>query len=71
MCWCQCHKLINIVNIFRYHVPHSWLKPTGNLLVVFEEWGGDPNGIFLDRRDVDTVCVDIYKRQPTLMNGYM
>ncbi|PHU11743.1 Beta-galactosidase [Capsicum chinense] len=25
-----------------YHVPRSWLKPSGNLLVVFEEWGGDP-----------------------------
>uniref|UniRef100_A0A5B7A327 Beta-galactosidase n=2 Tax=Davidia involucrata TaxID=16924 RepID=A0A5B7A327_DAVIN len=33
-----------------YHVPRSWLKPTGNLLVVFEEWGGDPTGISLDRR---------------------
>lgn len=28
-----------------YHVPRSWLKPSGNLLVVFEEWGGDPSGI--------------------------
>ncbi|MCH99920.1 beta-galactosidase 1-like, partial [Trifolium medium] len=24
-----------------YHVPHSWLKPTGNLLVMFEELGGE------------------------------
>ncbi|PON85374.1 Glycoside hydrolase [Trema orientale] len=30
-----------------YHVPRSWLNPTGNLLVVFEEWGGDPSGISL------------------------
>ncbi|XP_009599425.1 beta-galactosidase-like [Nicotiana tomentosiformis] len=30
-----------------YHVPRSWLKPSGNLLVVFEEWGGDPTGISL------------------------
>ncbi|KAA8521093.1 hypothetical protein F0562_011754 [Nyssa sinensis] len=30
-----------------YHVPQSWLNPTGNLLVVFEEWGGDPTGIAL------------------------
>ncbi|GAU34773.1 hypothetical protein TSUD_205770, partial [Trifolium subterraneum] len=28
-----------------YHVPRSWLSPSGNYLVVFEEWGGDPNGI--------------------------
>nr|GMC96192.1 beta-galactosidase-like [Ipomoea batatas] len=28
-----------------YHVPRSWLKPSGNFLVVFEEWGGDPDRI--------------------------
>lgn len=33
-----------------YHVPRSWLNPTGNLLVVFEEWGGDPKGISLVKR---------------------
>ncbi|KAL0873264.1 hypothetical protein Bca101_022969 [Brassica carinata] len=33
-----------------YHVPRSWLKPSGNLIVVLEEWGGDPNGISLVRR---------------------
>ncbi|XP_022949187.1 beta-galactosidase 1-like [Cucurbita moschata] len=54
-----------------YHVPRSWLNPTGNLLVVFEEWGGDPNGISLVRRDVDTVCVNINEWQPTLMNWQM
>ncbi|CAI0392217.1 unnamed protein product [Linum tenue] len=54
-----------------YHVPRSWLKPAGNLLVVFEEWGGDPNGISLVRREVDTICADIYEWQPTLMNYQM
>ncbi|KAL1805252.1 hypothetical protein ACET3Z_028320 [Daucus carota] len=33
-----------------YHLPRSWLKPTGNQLVIFEEWGGDPSGISLVRR---------------------
>ncbi|OAP01355.1 BGAL2 [Arabidopsis thaliana] len=33
-----------------YHVPRSWLKPFGNLLVIFEEWGGDPSGISLVKR---------------------
>lgn len=32
---------------FRYHVPRSWLKPSGNLLVVFEESGGDPTWMTL------------------------
>ncbi|CAN1785826.1 Beta-galactosidase 1 [Linum perenne] len=54
-----------------YHVPRSWLKPTGNLLVVFEEWGGDPNGISVVRREVDSVCADIYEWQPTMRNYHM
>ncbi|KAL1159650.1 hypothetical protein V6Z11_A07G012200 [Gossypium hirsutum] len=33
-----------------YHVPRSWVKPSGNLLVVFEEWGGDPTRIALVKR---------------------
>ncbi|KAJ4911199.1 Beta-galactosidase 4 [Raphanus sativus] len=32
-----------------YHVPRSWLKPQ-NVIVVFEEWGGDPSGISLVKR---------------------
>lgn len=35
---------------FRLHMPRSWLKPSGNLLVVFEEWGGDPSGISVVKR---------------------
>ncbi|MBA0691160.1 hypothetical protein Goari_008803 [Gossypium aridum] len=54
-----------------YHVPRSWLNPTDNLLVVFEESGGDPNGISLVRRETDSVCADIYEWQPTLMNYEM
>ncbi|KAK7271965.1 hypothetical protein RJT34_28273 [Clitoria ternatea] len=54
-----------------YHVPHSWLKPAGNLLVVFEELGGNPNGIFLVRRDIDSVCADIYEWQPNLISYQM
>ncbi|GER46934.1 beta-galactosidase [Striga asiatica] len=54
-----------------YHVPRSWLYPTGNLLVVFEEWGGDPYGVNLVKREVSSVCADIYEWQPNLMNWQM
>ncbi|PNX57255.1 beta-galactosidase 3-like protein, partial [Trifolium pratense] len=37
-----------------YHVPRSWLKPTNNLLVVFEELGGNPWKISLVKRIVHT-----------------
>nr|CAB3446125.1 unnamed protein product [Digitaria exilis] len=33
-----------------YHVPRSWLKPTGNLLVVLEEYGGDLAGVAMATR---------------------
>lgn len=56
-----------IVNA-RYHVPRSWLYPTGNLLVVFEEWGGDPHGISLVKREISSVCADIFEWQPQLVN---
>ncbi|KAK8602320.1 hypothetical protein V6N12_052131 [Hibiscus sabdariffa] len=45
-----------------YHVPRSWLKPSGNFLVVFEEWGGDPNGIALAKRTTTSVrATDIFE----------
>ncbi|KAF7148352.1 hypothetical protein RHSIM_Rhsim03G0232400 [Rhododendron simsii] len=54
-----------------YHIPRSWLKPNGNLLVVFEEWGGDPTAITLVRRRTERVCADIYEGQPSLKNWRM
>ena len=38
-----------VVSFCRYHVPRSWLKPQ-NVIVVFEEWGGDTSGISLVKR---------------------
>ncbi|KAL6984660.1 hypothetical protein U1Q18_018039 [Sarracenia purpurea var. burkii] len=54
-----------------YHVPRSWLKPTGNLLVVFEEQGGDPGGISLAQRTTQSVCADVFEGQPTLRNWHI
>lgn len=56
---------------FRYHVPRSWLNPTGNLLVVFEEWGGDPNGITLVRRTIGSACAYISEWHPTVKNWHI
>ncbi|KAJ4953530.1 hypothetical protein NE237_030362 [Protea cynaroides] len=54
-----------------YHIPRSWLNPTGNLLVLFEEWGGDPTGISLVSRTVQSVCADIFEWQPTRTSWQM
>ncbi|XP_065874195.1 beta-galactosidase 10 [Euphorbia lathyris] len=39
-----------------YHVPRSWFKPSGNVLVIFEEKGGDPTKIKFSRRKISGVC---------------
>lgn len=39
----------------RYHVPRSWFKPSGNVLVIFEEKGGDPLKIEFSRRKISGV----------------
>ncbi|GKU90013.1 hypothetical protein SLEP1_g4066 [Rubroshorea leprosula] len=51
-----------------YHVPSSWLKPTQNLLVVFEELGGDASKISLMRRSVTNVCADAYENHSAVEN---
>ncbi|KAL9436863.1 hypothetical protein AB3S75_022834 [Citrus x aurantiifolia] len=39
-----------------YHVPRSWFKPSGNVLVIFEEKGGDPTRIRFSRRNISSIC---------------
>lgn len=49
-----------------YHVPRAWLKPTNNLLMLFEELGGDPTKITLVKRVVSNVCADVEEHHPML-----
>lgn len=42
-----------------YHVPRSWIQPTGNVLVLFEEQGGDPTQISFMTRSVGTLCARV------------
>ncbi|KAJ4714293.1 Beta-galactosidase [Melia azedarach] len=54
-----------------YHVPRSWLKPTQNLLVVFEELGGNPSRISLVKRSVTSVCSEVAEYHPTIKNWHI
>lgn len=47
-------KCNSLLQFCRYHVPRSWLKPTKNLMVVFEELGGNPWRISLVKRIIHT-----------------
>jgi hypothetical protein len=40
----------------RYHIPREWLQESGNLLVLFEETGGDPYQISLEVHYTKTIC---------------
>ncbi|KAK4749604.1 hypothetical protein SAY87_027053 [Trapa incisa] len=40
----------------RYHVPRSWLKASDNLLVIFEETGGNPSDISIERHYSEIIC---------------
>lgn len=51
-----------------YHVPRSWLKPNQNLLVLFEELGGNPTKISLAKRSVTSVCADVSEYHPNIKN---
>ncbi|KAK4488971.1 hypothetical protein RD792_004762 [Penstemon davidsonii] len=48
-----------------YHVPRSWFKPSGNILVIFEEKGGDPTQISFSARKVSNVCSHISEDHPS------
>ncbi|CAA2960549.1 beta-galactosidase 5-like [Olea europaea subsp. europaea] len=51
-----------------YHVPRSWLKPTGNLLVLFEELGGDVSKISLVKRTAASICAHTFEHHPAVAN---
>ncbi|XP_059656325.1 beta-galactosidase 10 [Cornus florida] len=48
-----------------YHVPRSWFKPSGNILVIFEEIGGDPTQIRFSRRKIKGVCALVSEDHPS------
>lgn len=65
------HCITFHITCFRYHVPRSWLKPTQNLLVIFEELGGDPSKISLVKRSVGSVCADVSEYHTNIKNWHI
>ncbi|PRQ33629.1 putative glycosidase [Rosa chinensis] len=48
-----------------YHVPRSWLKSSGNILVLFEEVGGDPTQLSFATRQVESLCSHVSESHPS------
>ncbi|KAL3653064.1 Beta-galactosidase 8 [Castilleja foliolosa] len=51
-----------------YHVPRSWLKPSGNILVLFEESGGDPTKLSFGTRETESICSRVSDSHPLPMD---
>ncbi|KAJ4969156.1 hypothetical protein NE237_015857 [Protea cynaroides] len=47
-----------------YHVPRSWVKPSGNILVIFEEMGGDPTNLSFVTRQTESLCSRVSESHP-------
>ncbi|KAF7805570.1 beta-galactosidase 8-like [Senna tora] len=47
-----------------YHVPRSWLKPRDNVIVLFEEVGGDPTKITFVTRQIGSLCAHVSESHP-------
>ncbi|KAL9268149.1 Beta-galactosidase 3-like protein [Drosera capensis] len=53
-----------------YHVPRSWFRPSGNVLVVFEEVGGDPTKISFSKRKTSGVCALLSEDHPPSVESW-
>jgi hypothetical protein len=49
---------------FRYNLPRSFLKPTGNLLVLLEEENGNPLDVSIDTVSIGNVCGKVGRSHP-------
>jgi len=47
------------LSICRYHIPRAWLLASKNLLVLFEETGGNPFEISLTTHSMRAICAQI------------
>lgn len=52
-------------------MPRSWFKPSGNILVIFEETGGDPSQIRFSRRKVSGACGHLSEDHPSFDVEYL
>lgn len=54
-----------------YHVPRSFVQPSGNTLVLFEEMGGDPTQISFVTRQTGSLCAHVSESHPSHIDDWM
>ncbi|XP_043696699.1 beta-galactosidase 8 [Telopea speciosissima] len=60
----KCLKHCGVASQKLYHVPRSWVKSSGNILVLFEEMGGDPTQISFVTRQTESLCLRVSQSHP-------
>ncbi|XP_075490704.1 beta-galactosidase 8-like [Primulina tabacum] len=48
-----------------YHVPRAWIQPSGNVMVLFEEKGGDPTQLSFATKETQSICSRISDTHPS------
>lgn len=65
VCVLHLNKKFQMLFIVRYHIPRSWFKPSENVLVIFEEKGGDPTQIRFSKRKISGACAHVSEDHPS------
>ncbi|KAL6619204.1 hypothetical protein ACP70R_034343 [Stipagrostis hirtigluma subsp. patula] len=52
-----------------YHIPRQFLNPQDNILVMFEEMGGDPQQITLNKVSVTGMCGNVNELSPSSLHS--
>ena len=65
-------QLIDPMNEYarRYHVPRSFLREKNNVLVLFEEEGGNPEAIMILTVKRDNICTFISEKNPAHIKSW-
>ncbi|WOG99698.1 hypothetical protein DCAR_0519053 [Daucus carota subsp. sativus] len=67
--WVSFHTPAGKPSQTSYHVPRSFLKPKGNLLVLFDEEFGNPLDISIDTVSVTKVCTHISESSDRIISS--
>ncbi|XP_042031931.1 beta-galactosidase 16-like isoform X1 [Salvia splendens] len=69
--WISFHQPNGLPSQIWYNIPRSFLKPSDNLLVLFEEEAGDPLGVSVDTVSITKVCGHVSGSNPPAVASYL
>ncbi|KAJ0969946.1 hypothetical protein J5N97_022823 [Dioscorea zingiberensis] len=68
--WVSYESVLGSPTQAEYHIPRSFLKNKENLIVIFEEHGGDPNGIQIKTVSRDNICTIVSEFHPAQIKSW-